>query len=271
MDDEVTTRVKSYIDAGTCGRVSASSSCGASATSYYREFVYTNKRVIVTNQVPDHPFEHDQLFTNPNTACERYQYITLPIDPAKGASATRTGLGSIGTAVTGGNFFNDWSDPNGKVAMSFEGRSLDSCFGHSAGGGSYHYHANINCTDAGSATGANDPTLCKLIGYYRDGVPVYGFCKDPSGMVMTSCYACTGSCSESVTHVSGTYSGLGGDDSDYSYDQAAFDAGQCNLDKAGGALHPSTGLYSYFMTTGYPWVPIYYYGDQGQARYCSAA
>ena len=70
-------------------------------------------------------------------------------------------MGSIGTAVTGGNFFNDWSDPNGKVesklhficlpfitqvAMSFEGRSLDSCFGHSAGGGSYHYHANINCT-----------------------------------------------------------------------------------------------------------------------------
>ena len=32
----------------------------------------------------------------------------------------RTGLGSIGTAVTGAAFFNDWSDPNGKVAMSFE-------------------------------------------------------------------------------------------------------------------------------------------------------
>ena len=32
----------------------------------------------------------------------------------------RTGMGSIGTAVTGAAFFNDWSDPNGKVAMSFE-------------------------------------------------------------------------------------------------------------------------------------------------------
>ena len=30
--------------------------------------------------------------------------------------------------------------------------------------GQYHYHANINCTDAGAATGANNPDTCKLIG-----------------------------------------------------------------------------------------------------------
>ena len=30
--------------------------------------------------------------------------------------------------------------------------------------GQYHYHANINCTNAGAATGANDPDTCKLIG-----------------------------------------------------------------------------------------------------------
>ena len=63
-----------------------------------------------------------------------------------------------------------------------------------------------------------------ITGYYRDGVPVYGLCKDSSGMVslesgnlltfyssvllfleksqvMSSCYSCTGSCSSSVTHV----------------------------------------------------------------------
>ena len=71
--------------------------------------------------------------------------------------------------------------------------------------GAYHYHANINCTDAGAATGANDSDECVLIGdydltwkivmeflllqhlpgpgYYRDGVPVYGLCKDSDGMV----------------------------------------------------------------------------------------
>ena len=32
--------------------------------------------------------------------------------------------------------------------------------------GAYHYHANINCTDAGAATGANDSDECVLIGDY---------------------------------------------------------------------------------------------------------
>ena len=31
---------------------------------------------------------------------------------------------------------------------------------------------------------------------------------------------------------------------------------ECNLDEASGALHPTTGKYSYFMTTDYPWIPI---------------
>ena len=35
---------------------------------------------------------------------------------------------------------------------------------------------------------------------------------------MTSCYSCTGDCTSSVDHVSGTYTGLGADDSDYTYD-----------------------------------------------------
>ena len=73
--------------------------------------------------------------------------------------------------------------------MTCQGTSLDSCLGHSAptstGGGQYHYHGNINCTQAGAATGAADPDTCKLIGYYRDGVPVYGFCKDTNGGEIT--------------------------------------------------------------------------------------
>ena len=29
-----------------------------------------------------------------------------------------------------------------------------------------------------------------------------------------------------------------------------------------GAIHPTTGQYSYFMTTDYPWTPIKFAGDQ---------
>merc|ERR1712190_186941 len=63
-DDAVVTSVKSYIDSGTCNRVSSSSSCGDSAQSYFREFVYQGRRIVASNQVPNHPHEQDQVFTN---------------------------------------------------------------------------------------------------------------------------------------------------------------------------------------------------------------
>merc|ERR1719402_1864685 len=40
VDDEIVTRVKGYINAGTCGRVSANSNSGSSATSYFKDFTY---------------------------------------------------------------------------------------------------------------------------------------------------------------------------------------------------------------------------------------
>jgi len=296
-DDEVVTRVKSYIDANTCNAITFSdysdTVCGDNAVSYYKEFTYNNKRVIVSNNIPDHPAENDQLQTNPNVRCPGWQFIQLPIDPSKGASATSTGLGTIGLAITGGVFFNDLSNPDGSLALPNEGPSLDSCLGHSApaggaggppGGGPrppppgkrfkrqgtptagrYHYHANLNCTNAGSATGANDPDQCLLIGYYQDGVPVYGFCKDSNGMMMTSCYKTTAALTTVVT-VSGTYESAS-TNSDYTYTPDA----SCNLDEASGAVHPTTGKYAYFMTTGYPWTPIKFFGDQGSgASFCGA-
>merc|ERR1712012_1367520 len=250
-DDEVVTRVKGYIDAGTCDSVSSSTTCGDDASSYYTSFTYNGKRVIISNQVPDHDHEDDAVKANPNEACERYQFIELPLTPSQGSTATRTSMGTTGLAVTGGASFN-------------------SCFGHSSGAGAYHYHANINCTDAGAATGANDSDECVLIGYYRDGVPVYGLCKDSDGMEMTSCYECTGTCTYSVTTAGGTYSDLGSMHTDYEYSDSAYSAGTCNLDLANGAIHPTTGEYSYFMTVDYPWVPVYYYGDEGKQSLCSA-
>jgi len=295
----VTTRVKGYIDANTCSAVSFSdysaTACGDSATSYYKEFIYNNKRVIVSNNIPDHPAENDALNSNPNVRCPGFQFMHLPINPAKGSSIADTGLGTIGLAVTGGVFFNDLSNPDGSLALPNEGASLDSCLGHSApaggppaggppgggppGGGppgrrvkrqvtpsagKYHYHANLNCSDAGSATGANDPDTCLLIGYFTDGVPVYGFCKDNNGMMMTSCYK-TSSALTTVVTVSGTYQ-TASTNTDYTY---TLDS-NCNLDEASGAVHPSTGQYSYFMTTGYPWTPVKLAGDQGQATICGA-
>jgi len=259
-----TTQAKALIDAGTCERVSASSVCGSDVTGYYKEFEYNGMRVVVSSGAPDHPAEHDQFHSNPNTRCERWQFMQIPLNPAKG-SGEATGMGTVGLAVTGGGFFNHLSNPDGSLALANEGPTLDSCLGHSAGGGTYHYHANINCTDAGSATGANNPDTCLKIGYYRDGVPVYGFCKNSNGDMMTSCYSLvSGSTTSTVNTVSGTYE-VASTEGDYEYNPTA----DCDLDEGNGAVHPTTGEYSYFMTIGYPWIPIKYNGDQGNSRLCA--
>lgn len=101
--DDIIARVKSYIDAGTCEAVSISdyseAECGDRAVSLYQEFVYKNRRVVVSNnvrrfsltifpncfgQIPDHPAESDMLAPNPNIRCPGLQFIQLPLDPAKG-------------------------------------------------------------------------------------------------------------------------------------------------------------------------------------------
>merc|ERR550525_1870460 len=211
-EDDIEATVKSLIDAGTCDGVTyatdaTTDDCGDAATSYYKEFLYNGKRVIVSNNIPDHPAEQDALAPNPNIRCAGWQFVQLEVDPLVGnePTVTDTGLGTIGLAVTGGAFFNHLSSPDGSLAMPNEGPSLDSCLGHSApimGGGAggppggpggppaggppggppggrfkrqteeeedvphggiYHYHGNLNCTDAGSATGANDPNQCVLL------------------------------------------------------------------------------------------------------------
>ena len=175
-------------------------------------------------------------------------------------------MGTVGLAVTGGAFFNDLSDTDGSLALTNEGRGLNSCLGHSAQGGKYHYHANINCTNAGAATGASDPDKCVLLGYFNDGVPVYGFCRDSAGAQFSSCYKVVSTASlTTVETASGTYT-VAAMNTDYTFSPGS----DCNLDEASGAVHPSTGQYSYFMTTGYPWTPIKWAGDQGRSSLCSA-
>ena len=156
------TLLKSYIDAGTCDSVSTGDSCGDDAVSYYKQFHYNGYRVVIANGIPDHDAEHDQFTENPNTRCERWTYLTLPLFPGKADNATSTSMGVTGLANTGGTFFNHLSDTDGSVAMYNEGTSLDSCTGHSNKVSQYHYHANIVCDDD-----AVDPDTCKQIGWMR--------------------------------------------------------------------------------------------------------
>jgi len=265
-DDEYMLAAKALIDSGTCDSVSSNDVCeGDADSSYYKDFFYNGYRVVIANGIPDHEAETDQVLDNNNRRCERWQFMVVPITPSQG-SLTDTSMGTIGLATTAGQFFNHLSDMDGSIALTNEGTTLDSCFGHSTDTGVYHYHANINCTDAGSATGANDPDECIHIGYLLDGVPVYGLCKDSNGDQMNSCYSLVeGSDTEDITCADGNTYTVAENEEYYEYDSTNEG---CNLDEANGAIHPTTGEYSYFMTTGYPWVPVYYYGDSGASSVC---
>merc|ERR1719322_744848 len=260
--DDVDDVVKGYIDAGTCDTVTTGSTCGDDATSYYSEFEYNGYRVVVANGIPDHDAENDAVSANPNTRCERWTYMAVPLNPSQGSSAVQTGMGVIGLATTGGTFYNDLSSTDGDVALYNEGITLDSCNGHSFSNNQYHYHANIACD-----SDAADADVCSMVGYARDGVPIYGYCNDADGTQFTSCYSISSGYSESeLTIASGTYYSASMED----YYEFNSD-GDCNLDEANGAIHPTTGEYSYFLTTTYPWVPKYYYGEDGASDLCSAA
>ena len=159
-------------------------------------------------------------------------------------------MGVIALSTTGGTFYNYLSDPFGGVALYNEGTSLDSCMGHSDQSSQYHYHANLLCDDAGAATGSNDADQCVLVGYMRDGVPLYGYCKDSSGTQFTSCYSVLlSSTVETITTAGGDFEAAS-NISDYEFDQVsnnaveetiksiltkdAFDAATCNLDMGSG-------------------------------------
>jgi hypothetical protein len=82
-DDDYVTLVKSFIDAGTCTSTLANTNCGDSATSYYNEFEYNGQRVVIASGIPDHIAETDAVKQNPNTRCETWTYMAVPIDPTK--------------------------------------------------------------------------------------------------------------------------------------------------------------------------------------------
>ena len=81
--EEILALVKRFINVGICKSVITDSRCGSSARPFYKEIIYNKKRVIISSNVPDHDAEHDMLHINPNTRCERWQYVQLPLSPTK--------------------------------------------------------------------------------------------------------------------------------------------------------------------------------------------
>lgn len=221
-----------------CNRVDK---CGSEAKGFYHEFEYNGQLVVATSGAPYHNAEHDAAVPNPNSRCERWQYMVIPLNPEKGSQLTQTGMGATGFAKFGGVFYNQLSNMEqvNDVAYNYdnEGKSLDSCHGHSSPDKQYHYHASPDCVI--------DKDDCYFLGFLRDGYKVFGgYCTDDNNDTLAACYAPN---DEILASTPGyNFTGVGTDG--------------CQLDEANG-FEDSSGSYAYYMSDSYPWIPIFYAGS----------
>ncbi len=103
------------------------------------------------------------MLTPGGIAAQNYS-MTIPINPTEAATKTATALGPIGMALNGVAIYNDREGGNLPVNAQTLG-SFDRGGGHGGPGRLYHYHFNGDFTSDDDA---------KLIGWLRDGFPIYG-------------------------------------------------------------------------------------------------
>jgi len=138
----------------------------------------------------------------PNLPANQHVFYRLPISPTTPAGKTLTGLGAIGYFVDGVAMFDSrdgfvWTGSsesgNGtgywnREAYVNEGATFDPAYAHQEQTGTYHYHANpialryllgdhvdYNAASKTYSESTNTPTKhSPLLGWVRDGYPVYG-------------------------------------------------------------------------------------------------
>ncbi|QIP12367.1 YHYH protein [Spirosoma aureum] len=102
---------------------------------------------------------------NPNTISEFSLTFKIPMNPQIDASHAATPLGSIGVAVNGVAFFNQYAAM--RAALTNEINGFDQYGGHPQQQGQYHYHVEPTYLTKNKGKDA-------LLGFLLDGFPVYG-------------------------------------------------------------------------------------------------
>merc|ERR1711935_1270673 len=99
--------------------VASNSNCGDDAEGYYEEYTADDTRYIVVSGAPSHAAEYDQDHANPNTRCERWQYVAVPLEWSASGSDYQA-LGVIGYVMSGGTVYDHRSSPQGDLASYYE-------------------------------------------------------------------------------------------------------------------------------------------------------
>ena len=138
--------------------------------------------VIQVNGVPDHnsPYfdasddrnvaysgTNENFNLNPNRIDLNANFTyKIPLNPTAASNPRPTQLGSIGVALNGVSFYNQYAGPNNQP-LTDEIDSFDQYNGHPQRVGEYHYH--VEPTYLTQSQGNN-----VLLGFLLDGFPVYG-------------------------------------------------------------------------------------------------
>lgn len=104
----------------------------------------------------------------PNTISTQTITLKIPVNPIVAATHAATPMGTIGIALNGVPFFNQYAA--GGAALTGEVNGFDQAWGHPQQSGMYHYHVEpyfLTTVKAGA-------TKWGLMGFLLDGFPVYG-------------------------------------------------------------------------------------------------
>ena len=121
---------------------------------------------------PNHPTAIFPNSGNPNSIRLQKFVFRLPLEPTRADKITRLPMGPIGTALNGVVFFNPFEAGGMNAVEGYSEVWLDSCCGHPAPDGIYHYHKYPSCVKSPFADDGKQHS--PIIGFAFDGFPVYG-------------------------------------------------------------------------------------------------
>lgn len=215
-----------YVLAGLAGIISMATACkkssddtGTGGTAAVPAVFSTNFKSGVTlsattttvtmksNGTPDHVTPYwgtghamyeaqtpGQTLTPGQLASQNFS-MTITLTPTEASSKEATSLGPIGMALNGVAIYNDREGGNVPVDAGTL-LSFDRGGAHSGPGGLYHYHFNGDFTTDDDA---------KLMGWLRDGFPIYGRKCSSTGAYAIGLDANGGHTTTTTEYASGVY------------------------------------------------------------------
>lgn len=131
-----------------------------------------NFLIMESQNYPNHPTAVFPNSGNPNSIRIQNFTFRLPLKPKLADKITRVPMGPIGTAINGVVFFNPFEAGGMNAVEGYSEVWLDSCCGHPAPGGVYHYHKYPSCVKSPFSDDGKQHS--PVIGFAFDGFPVYG-------------------------------------------------------------------------------------------------